>query len=263
MCTIGSVINAETGTRYFFKNVDQTDRFHYVDPVVRSGDVYSYLKLPSGSSADRPGVWAGVNEAGVVVLGADGNCMPNYSGKSYSSLNESLVAYEDILSRCGDTTEAMNFLMQRYQSKNVGGNGDIILIGDRNEAIAMEYSPNRWGVQFQNQEPYIVRSNFFVLLDSLRPRTEENTLHTSSALRYSSALKHLSVKGTENTLDDIFRLVKSHDYGMSAMSICRHGGKKEYFTHCCLVVELTSDSIKAHVMVNDYPCEGKFRTYQI
>ncbi|MBN1552107.1 hypothetical protein JW979_11580 [bacterium] len=259
MCTIGAVKNFTNRESYFFKNLDQTDQFTYHQPFIEKGSRFRYLKLSSSHNPREKGVWAGVNEAGMVILGADGNCLPNYCGTSYTSLNDSLVAYEEALAECETAQEAMEFLMRCYQSKHIGGNGDIIMTGDRNEAIAMEYSPDRWGIQYRASLPYLVRSNFFILLNSIRPMPEENTLHTSSAMRYNDALKHLSIKGTQNTLDDIMDLVKSHYQGETAMSICRHGGSQEYYTKGSLIVQLTAHSVDAFVVLNNYPCKAEFR----
>ncbi|HPQ40461.1 MAG TPA: hypothetical protein PLV45_08825 [bacterium] len=261
MCTIGVVRNKETGRVIFFKNVDQTFACRYPDAFIRSGERYRYLKIPSNSDPMDNGVLAGVNEAGVVVLGADGNCMPNYCGSAYGSLNDSLVVYEEVLSTCGTVWEAMQCVMKEYQERQMGGNGDIIIVGDRDETVALEYSPDRWGIEFMGRKPYMVRSNFFVLMDRLRPAPEENTLHTSSAIRYSDALKCLSVKGSLNTLDDVFGLVRSHEQGLTAMSICRHGGEGEYFTHASFVAELRRDGVDAYVMLNTRPCEGEYRRF--
>lgn len=263
MCTIGAIRNETTGASYFFKNVDQTDAFEFDMPRMISTPSHTYLKLPSGATIDDPGVWAGVNDAGLVVLGADGNCLPNYTSAKYSSLNESLVIYEKALINCTSAFDAMCYIMSQYNDKNIGGNGDIILVGDRKNSIALEYTPGRWGVQFQGSEPYLVRSNFFILMEHLRPQPEENSLHLSSAIRYQDAMEILSMKGKDNGLDDVFTLVKSHRHGPSALSICRHGGRSEYMTQCCLVVELLPDTIKAHVAMNQKPCEAQFRTFSL
>ena len=258
MCTIGAVKNQATGNRVFFKTVDQTFVRLYPEPFITQGSKYRYVKMPSNTNPQEEGVLAGVNEAGVVVLGADGNTLPNYAGARFGSLNESLVVYEKILEECGTVREALDFVINEYQDRYMGGNGDIVMIGDRTEAIALEYLPDRWGLEFQRDKPYLIRSNFFVLMDKLRPAPEECTLHTSSAIRYSDALRHLSIKGKNNELDDVFGLVKSHYQGKNAMSICRHGGEGEYFTHACFVVELTPSSIEAYISINGNPCEKDF-----
>ncbi len=262
MCTIGAVANPTNNSRVFFKNVDQTYRTVYQKPFITQGLKYKYLKIASNADTSKQGVLAGVNEAGVVVLGADGNAQPNYVGGNYGSLNESLVVYEKVLSECGNIREALDLAIHEYQNRQMGGNGDIVIVGDRTDAVALEYLPNRWGLEFQSDKPYLIRSNFFVLMDRLRPPHEENTLHTSSAIRYADALKHLSVKGRNNELSDVFDLVKSHYQGKNAMSICRHGGDGEYFTHASFVTELRDDSIKAYVMLNGHPCEGQFQAFQ-
>jgi hypothetical protein len=261
MCTIGAVKNHSDNSRVFFKNVDQTHRCVYPDAFVTKGDTFHYLKMASNADTSKKGVLAGVNEAGVVVLGADGNAQPNYTGAKYGSLNESLVVYESILSQCGSVREALDLVINEYQNRLMGGNGDIVIVGDRNDTVALEYLPNRWGIEFQGDNPYLIRSNFFVLMDRLRPPHEENTLHTSSAIRYADTLKHLSIKGRANTLDDVFNLVTSHYQGKNAMSICRHGGDGEYFTHASFIAELRDNAIEAHVMLNCNPCEGTFQTF--
>lgn len=263
MCTIGAVRNEKSGSTIFFKNVDQTFTCKYPEPFIAEGEKYKYLKISSNSDPDATGVLAGVNEAGVVVLGADGNCMPDYNGSGFGSLNESLVVYEKVLGQTGNMWDAMHLVMQEYQERRMGGNGDIVIVGDRENAVALEYSPDRWGVEFLSQKPYLVRSNFFVLMNRLRPAPEESTLHTSSAIRYSDALRHLSIKGTQNTLQDVFGLVKSHYQGETAMSICRHGGKEEYFTHASFVVELHKNGVEAYVMLNNHPCSGSYKRFDL
>ncbi len=261
MCTIGAVRNESNGKCFYFKNLDQPDAFTFAEPAIVQGRLHRYLKLPSGRSLSDKGSWAGVNERGLVVLGADGNCMPNFVGGRYASLNESLIAYEQALSECATAPEAMHLIMDLYQQKNVGGNGDIILVGDGREAIAMEYSPNRWGIQYRNEMPYMIRTNFFLLLDRLRPQPEENSVHTSSAMRYADAMGHLSIHGKNSELDDVFRLVRSHVNGPSALSICRHGGAGEYATHCSFVAEIAPSGISAYVVVNNAPCKSDFKRY--
>lgn len=263
MCTIGAVKNQEAGTRIFFKNVDQTYQNRYPDAFITQGPAYCFLKIPSNTDPGSQGVLAGVNEAGVVVLGADGNAMPNYVGSGYGSLNESLVVYEQILGSCGSVNEAMDVLIREYQDRRMGGNGDIVILGDRKNAVALEYIPDRWGIEFQGDRPYLVRSNFFILMNNLRPSPDENTLHMSSAIRYADALKQLSARGRNNNLGDVMNLVRSHCHGQTAMSICRHGGAGEYFTHASFIAELYSDRVEAYVMLNMHPCEGEYRKFTL
>ncbi|MCD4652350.1 hypothetical protein K8T06_00255 [bacterium] len=263
MCTIGIVKNRKTGNSIFFKNVDQTFSFRYPDPFMTTGEKYKYLKIPSNADPKSTGVLAGVNEAGVVVLGADGNCMPNYVGNGYRTLNDSLIVYEKILGQCGSMWEAVEVVMKEYQQRKMGGDGDIVLVGDRDNAVALEYSPDRWGIEFLGDKSYMVRSNFFALMNQLRPAPEESTLHMSSSIRYSDALKHLSIKGTQNEMKDVMALVKSHYQDKTAMSICRHGGNGEYFTHASFVVEIHENSVEAYVMLNDHPCSGDYKRFDL
>jgi len=261
MCTIGAVKNIRTGNSIYFKNVDQTFANNYPEPFIKTDAKYKYLKIPSNADPQSTGVLAGVNEAGVVVLGADGNCMPNYTGNGYKSLNESLIVYEKTLGECGTMWEALEVVMKEYQQRRMGGDGEIVIVGDRDNAVALEYSPDRWGIEFLGEKPYLVRSNFFVLMDRLRPAIEESTLHMSSSIRYSDALRHLSIKGNKNTIDDVFKLTKSHYQDKTAMSICRHGGDGEYFTHASFVVEIHKKRVEAYVLLNDHPCSGDYRRF--
>ena len=261
MCTIGSVRNQSTKTSIFFKNVDQTYRNQYPEAFIAEGKKFRYLKMPSNSNPNSEGVLAGVNEAGVVVLGADGNALPNYVGGSFGSLNDSLVVYEKILGSCGTMQEALEVLIREYQDRHMGGNGDIVILGDRTTTVAIEYIPDRWGIEFQGEKPYLIRSNFFIILNNLRPAPEENTLHMSSSVRYADALKHLSIKGRDNGLEEVFGLARSHYQGSSAMSICRHGGSGEYFTHASFVTEIQADRVDAYVILNAHPCSGEYKKF--
>jgi hypothetical protein len=255
------VRNKKTGKWFYFKNLDQPNPMTFPEPFITSSGRYRYLKCPSEYDPQSPGVWAGVNEKGVVVLGADGNSLLNYCGIQVANLEESLKIYELVLAECGDVSEAISFLISAYQRRRIGGTGDIIIIGDRYNAVALEYSLDRWGLQFIGDNACLVRSNFFVLLDKYRPRPEENGLHVSAALRYSQALTELSVIGDDVSLNDVFNLVRSHVNGPSAMSICRHGGAGEYYTQCSFVVELASEGISSYVILNEFPCRGEFKTF--
>ena len=188
---------------------------------------------------------------------------PNYVGSSFGSLNDSLIVYEKVLGCCGTVWDAMDVIIREYQNRHMGGNGDIVIVGDRSNAVALEYVPDRWGMEFIGEKPYLIRSNFFILMHNLRPAPEENTLHMSSAVRYADALKHLSIKGRNNSLDDVFSLIKSHTNDKTAMSICRHGGVGEYFTHASFITEIQSDSVEAYVMLNGHPCTTAYKKFTL
>ena len=257
MCTIGAIFRHD-GDTLFFKNLDQVGSAPFPEPEVRQGKTYAYLHLGTSIQPDATGVWAGVNEAGLVVLGADGNCLLNHVGDQYTSLNASLEAYQKVLETQDSLLGAVKYLMDFYEGRKIGGNGDIILVGLRGQAVAMEYTLNRWGIEFSGDRDYMVRTNFFQVMRHIRPAHDENSLHMSSALRHQRVRELLSRRSDESSLADIFALLRDHDHGPSAMSLCRHGGRHEYQTSCSLVVRLGKAQAEIYTLVNSPPCEGQY-----
>jgi len=47
------------------------------------------------------------------------------------------------------------------------------------------------------------------------------------------------------------------------MSICRHGGDDEYFTHASFVVEIHANKIEAYVLLNKHPCSGDYKRFDL
>ena len=257
-CTIGAVYR-EDGDVFLFKNLDQIGHSTYHPPEIRQGKRFKYVHLSSCRDPNGIGVWAGVNAAGVAVLGADGNTITNFTGRGWSSLNDTLECYQSILETSGSLYEGLDLIIRFYQAHRVGGNGDLVIIADRNDAVVIEYATDRWGLMFRNGAPYLIRSNFFLALSGVRPAPEENSLYLSCALRYQTGMTHLSRTAGNTTLDDVMALLRNHDHGPSAMSICRHGGKGEYLTECSFIAHLGPKHIDSYTVINGYPCESSYR----
>ncbi len=257
-CTIGFVFS-KSGKVILFKNRDLNVFERNPEPVIDEGNKYRCIKFGVDIENQTPGVWAGVNDQGVGILGADGNCMLDFVGEEYGSGQKTWEAYEGVLANTKSVEEAYKFLIDFYTRYHIGGTGDIILITDHEKAVVLEYSVNLWGVQFIIDQPYVIRTNFFNILKHLRPPPEENSLHLSSAKRYERAVELLSKTSINTTVDDVKKLCADHLNGPSGFSICRHGGEGEYGTRCSSIIEISEEKIRAHYVMNQYPCESDYR----
>ncbi|MBN2056698.1 hypothetical protein JW905_17355 [bacterium] len=256
MCTVGVVRNKD-GQILLFKNMDQVGISDYPEPEITTGGEHAYLGF--GTKLSGPcGIWAGINERNLALVGADGNAIINRQGRDFGSLNLSLYAYRDVLAHCADIYSGIKFLMRYYQDKRIGGDGDIIMLADRTDAVALEYCYPNWGIEFLGARSYLVRTNFFKIMTHLRPPIEDNSINYSSALRYGKTFERLSIKGSNTDIDDILNLLRDHSHGPSAMSICRHGGAGEYLTRCATVFSLEQVATRVYYVVNGYPCEKLF-----
>jgi len=257
MCTIGTSHN-DNGTVYSFKNRDLINIKENPQPFIVKGKKHSYIKFGVDITNKYKGVWAGINDRGVSILGADGNSLIDYTGTQYGGGEKTWEAYETVLSEFDSARKAYAFLIDFYQENKIGGTGDIIIIADKKDSIILEYSFNTWSIQFKDN-PYMLRTNFFVNLPHLRPSPESNTLHMSSAKRYERALGVLSASSSNTTIDDIKRLLTDTYYGENAFSLCRSGGDGEYKTICSVVFEVTDTEAIAYYVMNDKPSFDKYK----
>ena len=261
-CTVG-VVFSKAGDVILFKNRDLNVVKKNPEPVVEQGSKYNYIKFGVDVENQIPGVWAGVNEKGVGIVGADGNCMLTFEGEQYGGGEKTWEAYEEVLATTQTIEEAYKFLVDFYTLHKIGGTGDIVLVTDRTKAVILEYSLNLWGIQFIIGQPYVVRTNFFNILKHLRPSPEENSLHMSSTKRYERALELLSRTSSNAIVEDIKNLCRDHLEGQSAFSICRHGGEEEYRTVCSSIMEISEEGIRTHYVVNQFPCESDYKVLSL
>lgn len=261
-CTIGAVFT-EQNKVFVFKNRDLNVEKTNPEPTIENGEKYRYIKFGVDAENKNPGVWAGVNDKGVAVLGADGNCILNFQGEDYGEGEKTWEAYEIVLSKAGSVEEAYKLIVDFYTANKIGGSGDVVLISDRSKAVVLEYSLNLWALQFVINQPYVIRTNFFVNLKHLRPAPEENSLHLSSAKRYERAIELLSKTTYNTSLQDIKNLCRDHGNGQSSFSICRHGGDGEYKTCCSVIFEVDSKNILAHYIINELPCKEECKILRL
>jgi len=81
MCTIGAVFT-KTGL-IMFKNRDLDKVKNNPPPTVEENKRYKYIRFGVDERKDFSGIWAGMNEKGVGILGADGNSVLNFVGNIY------------------------------------------------------------------------------------------------------------------------------------------------------------------------------------
>lgn len=261
-CTIGAVFTKQNKV-FVFKNRDLSVEKINPMPTIENGEKYRYIKLGVDAENKKSGVWAGVNDKRVAVLGADGNCMLNFQGGDYGGGEKTWEAYEIVLSKAGSVEEAYKIIIDFYTAHKIGGSGDIVLITDLSKAVVLEYSLNLWALQFVINQPYILRTNFFVNLKHLRPAPEESSLHLSSAKRYERAIELLSKTTYNSSLQDIKNLCRDHGNGESSFSICRHGGEGEHKTYCSVIFEVESKNILAHYIINNLPCKEEYKMLRL
>jgi len=264
-CTIGAVLT-DTGL-ILFKNRDLSldpAKAGLPAPILVTG-AHEYIKFGTG----KTGVWAGINAAGLGVVGADGNGIANLVGEQYGGGHLTWEAYEHVIANFTSVSEAYPSLVEFYEKNQIGGTGDIVLIADPSCALVLEYaSPGIWGLQFcrlsdqpdPHTPPYILRTNFFITLSQFRPRPENSPVHMSSEARYRSALCQLAVTGKTTKVEDLQRMLVSHLNGVNTFSTCRHSGNNEYNTVGSVIMHVGSEQIEAHFVLNAHPCQ---KNYQI
>ncbi len=258
MCTIGATYNKD-GTLFLFKNRDLTADKVLPAPVIAEVGGRRYVKFGVDSNSQQVGVWAGVNDAGLAIVGADGNCVNDLQGEEFGSGALTWEAYERVLSQCKNVLEAYDFLIDFYQSRKIGGTGDIIVAADRERAVAIEYSWNIWSLHFVKSPSYVVRTNFFLNLPHLRPMPELSPVHLSSKVRYERAMALLSGFSTGVTARNVKELLSDNVNGPGAFSICRSGGEGDYRTVATAIMDVGEKKVCAHYVVNGKPACDEFR----
>lgn len=257
MCTIGVTFTKNKGF-ILFKNRDLSQVKENPDPIIAKGEKGKYIKFGVSPDKKKPGIWGGVNVNGVGILGADGNSLQNFEGKEYTTGEKTWETYEKVLSRTDNARDAYKFLIDAYEDLNIGGTGDIILIADPNRAVVLEYLPHRWGIEFIENRRDVVRTNFFQVMQHLRPSRDMNSLSLSSHMRFERATLILS-QNQESDVEAIKRLCQDHGNGPSEYSICRHGGKGKYNTLCSAIMEVQKEKIHAHYVMNHNPCDAAYK----
>lgn len=261
-CTIGAIYT-HSGLM-IFKNRDLLmlpSATSLPEPAIGIGQV-PYIGFGTGKS----GVWAGINGYGLGIVGADGNGASDLIGQGYGDGSLTWEAYEYVLANFKSVKQAFPWLISFYEQHRIGGAGDIVLLADMSEALIAEYArPGIWGLHFcrpefasEHHPPYLVRTNFFITLAQYRPQKETSPVHLSSEARYKSAVSHLARIGPKASISDVVSLLRSHNYGLTPFSNCRHSSDHEYNTVASAILVAGSDGIFADYVLNAHPCEKEY-----
>ncbi len=257
-CTIG-VVKGKNGHLLLFKNRDLTSQKKNPTPKIHRGEKFTYIGFGVDSTGKNPGVWAGVNKKGVVILGADGNSIRDFQGSKYGKGEKTWLAYEEALAKTSSAKEAVGYLIDFYTAERIGGKGDIILVSDPSFSAILEYSFEQWGIELLLDQTFMVRTNFFEVLKHLRPKPQTSDLNMSSAVRFKRAVEFLSKTGKNTKVEDLMKLSQDHAKGKTPFSICRHGKKGEYRTVASAIFEITPQLAKVYYIINNPPCRQNYK----
>ena len=136
MCTIGVTFTKNNGF-ILFKNRDLSEKKENPDPIIANGEMGKYIKFGVSRIRKSPVSGGGVNVKGVGILGADGNSLPNFTGKNYAKGEKTWETYEEVLSKTDNARDAYKLIIDTYEDLNIGGTGDIILIADPDRAVVL------------------------------------------------------------------------------------------------------------------------------
>ena len=260
MCTVGVTVSKNRERMLLFKNLDEKIYLPYAEPRIEKGEQAKYLTFPFTTDPSKQGPWAGINEFGVTIFGLDANAVPDFHGPRYGTWDQMRGTYQWVLENARDAIEGATHFVRDFQRIQFGGPGDIVFLADRKTAVVVEYIVDHYGLRFLPlRDHYMAQSNFFQVMRHWSPDSRESTLHTSSLLRYQTALKILSTKNHANDLEDVKALLRNHDNGPSAMSICRHSGDGEYRTLNSVIFDVTAERADVHYVMNALPCTTDYR----
>ncbi len=264
-CSLG-VAFTKTSDFILFKNRDLTEFGLLPEPKTSKGKTYRYIGF--GRSGNQPGIWMGINEEGLGILGADAYTISRFKIDGCSSGIKTFEAYEEVMGSAGNLSEARRILSEFYFDNRIG-DPDIILAVEPNSAMILEYIPWCAGSRFEptfafklvENRPYTVKTNFFEILTEHRLPREYDV---SSHVRYERTAEMLSAKAWRTTLDDIKEICRDHANGPSANSICRHGGDGEFSTLSSVIAQFSQKSITVHYVINNAPCKvPEYRQIQL
>jgi len=255
MCTIGAIITKQKRL-LLFKNLDLTFHWDFPQPITKQiGDMQALI-FPS--FADKPGLWAGINRFGLGIYGADGDAIFNRTGPEYGSPDLIRWCYQETLEQCRSVKEAYPFLINLYREHKIGCDGDIILLADPTEAVALEYAIERWGLQFSGPGSYIFRTNLYTTLPHYAPMDTENSRYMSHRKRFETLFDHLSRKSWHTDVDDLKAMLRDHTHGPGALSLCRHGGEGEFYTQASNIMVYDQGKVDAYYILNNAPCKQEY-----
>jgi hypothetical protein len=256
MCTIGAVFDG-AGV-FLFKQCDLTVEKEFYSPVPRK------QKLPyvAMTREGRPGLWAGINQAGVCFVAADA-----YTNRTYetpdAAVNALFGAYEAAVANGSSAREAADILEAFYRTgyeKTLFPGPDIALFADRKQAVFIEYTPGP-----NNHNPIreiVITSGFFASTNHFR-------IQPDAVIYESNHSTYLRLKRAETILEKdpsqtgIRTLLTDQHYGASELSICRVAQYPgEYFTQATALFGHRKDSLTLEYQINGNPIDNPLQPYE-
>lgn len=257
MCTIGAVINKD-GRLIMFKNLDLTYKWAFAEPELIEANNMRIVEFPSFVDKSQEGIWAGINSEGLGIYGADGDAVFNKSDKEYSGVDMIRKAYKETLENNRSVKTAYHYLIEYYKMYLIGGDGDLILMADPYEICVLEYGIDKWGIQFYPRESYAFRTNFYTVIPQYSPSKYENSRYMSHRKRYETLMALMSKKSHNTDIEDIKEILRDHTNGPGAMSLCRHGGEKEFYTQASNIMVFDKGQIDIYYAINGFPCRNEY-----
>ncbi len=256
MCTIGAVF-ADGGV-YTFKQCDLTKPTKFYDPETRQGKFPYKAFYRDG----RPGIWAGINKAGVAFTAADAYTNADYPATD-DDVNALFKVYELSVSSCITARDAANILQNFYRNyvsaKGVKGfpAPDIALHSDRGNIIFTEYTPALY-----NQNPVrelVVTRGFFTSTNHFRIQFDavEYEKNHSTYLRLGRATLTLENDQSKN---GIYSLLTDGYYGKTELSICRFAQYSgEYYTQATALLVNLPGLVACEYQINNNPKDNPLK----
>jgi len=240
-CTIGVILRA-AGPLAFKVRDRSVDERPTDECSVRSSRIGRYVGF---GSSNRPGIWCGFNDSGLVIVGST-----SYIKTQASDLELINVLYQveqEALETSSCVKEACRLVMDLVSSKAARGLpvGANLLIADRSSAVALEIAGTEYALEFLSAKPYLMRTNHFSLLSHLNAPRETNR---SSYLRFGRAA---AILDQGRGPDDLVKLTRDHRNGPGENSVCRHG---EAFKTVSSVIIDVSRQMRAQYVLNSSPC---------
>ena len=246
MCTIGTVLNKKT---ILFKNCDLVKKTYFYSPEIRQGK-YRYIAF---SRKGRAGIWAGINEKGLGIVGADAHTKKKYRAKPHV-INKLFKINEKLVADFSNLKEGMDFLRNFYLNEVTVP--DLIIVADKKSAVVIEFTPpNKW-ITKSIRKGILVRSNHFIISSGALEREKDS----SSYLRHEMAFDLLSKK--KISVGSIRSLCRNHQNGPSENSICRHDERNGYRTQASVIM-LADKKVSSYYMINRFPCRRKYKKITI
>lgn len=247
MCTIGTVFS-DHGV-YVYKQCDLTVKTLFNEPMERQKTL-AYLAM---TREGRPGLWSGINQAGVSFVAADA-----YTNRTYDvpddAVNMLFYAYESALANNKTARDAADTLEDFYRNgyhKSLFPGPDITLFADMDQAIFIEFTPGS-----NNHDPIrevVVRKNFFASTNHFRVQPDA-VLYEANHSTYLRLARSETTLEEDPNFEGIVNVLTDQYYGPSELSICRVAQYQgEYFTQATAIFGTLPDSLVCKYQVNGNP----------